>query len=354
MPDDGALLPPPTDSGMQVGMTASRLPRAALFALGTVLAALPAQEPAPKRLGVFLWHDSPNDLATLEGIRTGLAQSGLPCTFVERHADSDSTKAERALAELREARCDLVFALGTQAALLAKDKIVDVPVLFAAVSDAVASGVVPDWSGSGNNVCGASSWIPPATILDVFHLAVPECRRLGVIRSKTSGVVSTAELERMRTLLASPGAPTITLHEATTADAAGIGAAVAALLAHDVDAIWLPIDITIYQNVAAVQKALGDRRIPLLSTTAAGVRNGAHVGASIDFPLHGRRAAALALEVLVNGRNPATLAVDRMHGTLVTVNLAGARRSGIDLPLSLLALADELIDTEVDRGERTR
>lgn len=323
-------------------------------ALFAPLALATAQEAEPKRLGVFLWHDSPNDLATLAGIRAELDQSRLPCVFIERRADSDAEKAKAGLRALQDARCELVFALGTQAALLAKDTILDVPVVFAAVSDAVASGLVPDWNGSGINLCGASNWIPPAQVLDVFRLAAPHCRRLGVIRSKTSGVVSTAELARMREWLATAGAPPIALLDAVAADAAGIAPAVRGLLEQGIDALWIPIDITIYQHVAAVQQALGARGIPLLTTAAAAVRAGAHVGAAVDYTLHGRRAAAIALDVLLRGRHPGTLPIDRMHGALVSVNLGAAARSGVELPLSLLALADELIDDERREPEATR
>ena len=339
---------------MQCRMTASR-PGGVLVFVAAVLVrlaaavpadALPAQDtPAPRKLGVFLWHDSPNDLATLAGIRAALQQAGLPHVFVDHRAGSDPDRAKAALQALQAAHCDLVFALGTQAALLAKDAIVDVPVVFAAVSDPVASGVVSDWGGSGNNLCGCSNWIAPANVLDVFRLAVPGCRRLGVIRSRVSAVVSTAEVARMRTHLAAANGD-LTLHEAVARDADHIGEAIAELLAADVDAIWIPIDITIYQNVAAVRQALGARRIPLLTTAAAGVRNGAHVGAAVDYELHGRRAAAMAVDVLVHGKATGTIPVDRMKGTQVTVNLGIARRDGIDLPLSLLALADDVLTDE--------
>jgi len=313
--------------------------------------AVPAQDPptppTPRRLGVFFWHDSPNDAATFLGIAKGLQQAGLPHTFVEQRADSDPGKAKAGFAALRAAKCDLVFAMGTQAALLARDELKDVPVVFAAVSDPVASGVVRGWDGSGTNLCGASNWIAPANVLDVFHLAVPGLHRLGMLRSATSGVVSAAEHATMQAHLLSLPAGHLELHEAVAKDAAGIDAAVAALLAKNVDAIWIPIDITIYQNVPAVRKALGARKVPLLTTAAAGVRGGALVGALVDYPLHGRRTAALALDVLVRDKAPGSLPVDRMRGTQVVVNLATARQDGIELPLSLLAVADELIDPEI-------
>lgn len=309
------------------------------------------QPPRRPRLGVFLWHDSPNDLATLVGIRSGLALAHLESEIVERHARSDPAAATAALADLRQQRCDLVFALGTQAALLAKDALTDVPIVFAAVSDAKASGVVPDWTGSGTNVCGASNGIAPGAVLEVFRLAVPRLKRLGMIRSLSSGVVSAAELATMRAHVAATPGLDLTVVESVARDAADVERAAAALLVESVDAIWIPIDLTIYQDLTAVRRGLGRQHLPLLTTAATGVAGGAHVGAAVDYDLHGRRAAALALRVL-QGAEPGRLPVDRMRSTLVDVNLGAARRDGIELPLSILAVADELLDSEVPHGDR--
>lgn len=317
---------------------------------GLLAVAAPAQAQATRRLGVFFWHDSPNDIATWTGIRAGLTAAGLPAEFVERRADSDAARAVTCLSELRDARCELVFAMGTQSALLAKERLRDVPVVFAAVSNAVASGVVADWRGSGTNVCGASNWIDPANVLEVFRLAVPHLDHLGVLRSKASGVVSAAEVATMRDHLTRPGTRPLELREALASDAADVPRAVRELVAAGVDAIWIPIDLTIYRDIGAVRNALGDARVPLLSTAATGVRDGAVAGTTVDYELHGRRAAAIALDVLVRGRDPGSLPVDRMRSSLVLVNLAAARQNRVELPLSLLVLADELLDPEAPHG----
>ena len=319
----------------------------------------PAEVPAPPaapatalKLGVFFWHDSPNDEATYAGIQQGLREGGQAATFVEQRAAADPTKAKACFEALRAARCDLVFAMGTQAALLAKDQLRDLPVVFAAVSNPVASGIVPSWDGSGTNLCGASNWIAPQNVLAVFRLAVPGLKRLGLLRSAESGVVSAAEAAAMRAHLAANPEPHLELHEAIAKDQDGLAAAIAELRAQQVDAIWIPIDLLVYQNLPLVQQALGTSPLPLLTTAAAGVRNGALVGAVVDYPLHGRRAAALALSVLRHGKAPGALPIDRLQGNLVVVNLAAARQHGIELPLSLLAIADELIDPELFRAGR--
>lgn len=318
----------------------------------------PAEQPvvlgAPAiPLGVFFWHDSPNDDATWRGLQQGLADLRLPVAIVERRAGGDRNRALAQLDELRGG-CRLIVALGTDAALLCKERVPDVPVVFAAVSNAVASGIVADWNGSGRNLCGASNWIPPGAVLDVFQLAVPGLQRLGMLRSQASGVVSNAELLAMREHLAQQPRPPVQLVEAVAKDAADLPRAVTELRQAGVDAIWIPIDLTVYQNLAAVRQALGERPLPLVTTAAAGVRGGALVGATVDYALHGRRAATLVHAVLVGGKAPGTLPIDRMRSATVVVNVAAARAAGTELPLSLLLLADELLAAEAKDGKPAR
>ena len=110
-------------------------------------------------------------------------------------------------------------------------------------------------------------------------------------------------------------------------------------------AIWIPNDFTIYQNLHLVTKQATAARVPLVATALAAARNDAILGATVDFELHGRRTAALALRIL-DGEEPGALPVDTMHGFRILVNVDAARRAGIEVPLSLLVLADELIAEE--------
>lgn len=320
-----------------------------LLAAG-VLAGQDTRTPAPRRLAAFFWHDSPNDLAALEGVRRGLRAAGLPHVLEVLHADSDEAKGRAALDALAARPCDLLFAMGTQAALLARDRHATLPVVYTAVTNPVASGVVPGWQGSGRNLAGNSNWIAPETLLHVFRQAVPKLGRLGMLRSHATGVVSGAELQAMREHLGRAGAPKVEVVEALTPDAAGIAAAVQALRAAEVDALWIPIDFTIYQNMPAVLAASAGSGLPLLSSSLQAARDGAVVGVLVDYPLLGQRAAALAVEILAGRRRPGEIPVDTMRGYQVLVNLAAARRAGYEVPLSLLVLADILIDAEGGGG----
>lgn len=326
--------------------------------LAAFAAAGHAQQPTGKhRLGVFFWHDSPNDQATFAGVRAQFAKAGVQVEFVERNAGGDTGLAVRQLAELRDGGCELIFAMGTQAALLARQEVRSVPIVFAAVSNPVAAELVPTWSGTQGNLCGASNWVAPESVLAVFQLAVPGLRRLGMLRSEKDSVVSRAELATMRAYLATEGAPAVEVFEAVVPHVDLVEPAVRELLLRDVDAIWIPIDNSVYKNLDLVQRALQGRHVPLVTTAVGALRAappglGAIAGAVPDYPLHGRRVAAMALRLLRDGKQPHELPVDRMSGCLIVANLAAARRQQFELPLSLLALADEILEPEPEDAGR--
>lgn len=322
-----------------------------------IAATLPAQADSPPvgrplRLAAFFWHDSPNDITALGGIKEALAASGLPHELTEYRADSDTARGAAILQQLRRQPCDMVFAMGTNAALLAKAQLHDIPVVYVAVTNPVVSGIVDGWQGSGSNLAGASNWIPSANVVRVFQLAVPGLCRLGVLRTQKSGVVSAAELAAMREYLAGTGAPRVEIVEAVAIDHDGIDAAVQQLLQAQVQAIWIPIDIEIYQHVDAVRAARGRNHAPIVTTAMQAAHAGACVAAIVDYAMLGRKAGALAVDILMHGKAPGSLPVVTMHGYQVVVNLSAAHRAGIELPLSVLVLADELIVEEKGHEQR--
>ena len=75
---------------------------------------------APLRIGVLFWHDSPNDTAALSGVKEGFRLAGMNAEFDVVDAGEDRPKADAALAGWERRKFDLVYAMGTSAALRAK------------------------------------------------------------------------------------------------------------------------------------------------------------------------------------------------------------------------------------------
>lgn len=300
--------------------------------------------PPPVALGVFFWHDAPNDEAAFNGIERGLQAGGVRYALTVRRAGADAALAVRQLAELAAAEPKLVFAMGTQAALLARDHIRACPIVFTAVTHPVESGVAESWESAGGNLCGNSNWIESKAMLHAFTVAVPRLRRLGVVRSSTSGVVSAAELRQMQSYLHEPQAPRVELLEEVVATAAELGAATSRLRARGAQAVWVPIDNLVYENTSLILASLRDSGIPIVSSAKRGAAAGAALGVVVDYRLLGERAAAMARRVLAGAATPSALPVETMQSYQIIVNLAAAKACAYELPLGSLLIADRILD----------
>ncbi|MEZ5965086.1 MAG: ABC transporter substrate-binding protein [Planctomycetota bacterium] len=327
---------------------AERHPTALVAPLFATCWAIAAQEsaalPSPVPIGVFFWHDAPNDEAAYDGIERGLRAGGVSCTLTVRRAESDQARAAEQLTRLAASHPRLVFAMGTQAALLARQYIHDCPIVFTAVTHPVEAGVAESWQSAGANVCGNSNWIESETMLSAFRVCVPRLARLGVLRSSVSGVVSAAELRQMQRYLREPQAPRVELLEEVVQSADELDGATARLRARGAQAVWVPIDNLVYENTAAVLEALRGSGIPIVSSAQRGAAAGATLGVVVDYGLLGERAAALARRVLRGQVAPADLPVQTMQSHQLVVNLAAAKACAYEVPLPSLLVADRILD----------
>jgi putative ABC transport system substrate-binding protein len=300
--------------------------------------------PAPVPLAAFFWHDVPNDEAAFAGIERGLRAAGIDAAFTVKRASADRALAKQQLAEIGSARPRLVFALGTQSALLAREHLRDTAIVFTAVTHPIEAGLAKSWDSAGANMCGNSNWISSDKVLKTFQLVVPGLARLGVLRSTRTGEVSAAEMRQMQRMLWEPNAPRVELLQEVVERADDLAAAVARLRQRGAQAIWVPIDVEVYQNMHLLLQALAGSGIPLVSSALRGVEAGAVAGAVVDYGLLGERAAALAQRVLRDGVAPAALPIGTMHSSQVVVNLAGAKACGYEVPLNALLVADRILD----------
>jgi putative ABC transport system substrate-binding protein len=117
----------------------------------------------------------------------------------------------------------------------------------------------------------------------------------------------------------------------------------AALALARVDYLFVPEDV--YSNPALPQLIAHFERVklPALYLYPIHVRNGGLMSMSYDIG-EGHTAAIDMVARILRGENPATIPVYVSTRYHVAVNRRTARAMGIEVPVSLLARADEVVD----------
>ncbi len=324
-------------------MRSSTLPLAILcLLLSAAGAGRAADSPRTRRIGVLFWHSSPSDAKAFRGVREGFELTGIPHRFEELNAREDAGKARAAVKRWEAEGFDLIYALGTSAALRAKEATKRIPVVFTAVTNPFGSGVVDSWSGSGTNLCGNSNWIDTSDVLQVFQLTVRGLAKLGVVYNP-SNPVSLEEIAEARRLFREQPERRLRLIEAGIHGPKDLKDAVNQVIKRGAEALWIPIDHDVYQHLDVVDSITRPKRIPLLASQESAARTRALVGVTVDYRALGRRSVIFAKRVLLDGADPGKLPVGRLRSYRVIANLAAARRMGLRLPLRLLARADEIL-----------
>jgi phosphate transport system substrate-binding protein len=303
-----------------------------------------AQTPVYK-IGILMWHESPHDESALKGFETGINLSGISHKLDLKRAYGDEDQARFFLRNWVKNKVDLIFTIGTKGTLWAMEETKDIPIVFSAVTNPVASGIADSWQSSGRNVTGSSNWIECRHKLNIFKEAVPGLQRLGVVYLPDNPV-SMAEVVCAREC--SPGEG-IELIEASIQKAGEIGKAVEDLIARGIDALWIPIEEVIYKNLSRVGQVTHPARLPVVSSTLEAleeVSRGdpvAMVSVTVDYESLGRLCVPAAIEILTKKKEPGKIPVMTSDRYYLTININAAEIIRHQIPPVFLSRADKVL-----------
>ena len=242
--------------------------------------------------------------------------------------------------ELKAANVDVVVTISYPAAAAAKRS--GIPTVLASGSgDPVATGLVESLARPGGNVTGITD---DASTLSTKRLSLltsmlPKLRRVAMLWNKDDLGMS------MR-------------YEASAKAAQGIGVMVQPLgvrepddfdeafaaMARDMpDAILMVSDSLTLLNRKRVIDFAAEHRLPAIYEAESIVRDGGLMSYGADQKESFDRAAAM-VALIFKGAKPADLPVEQPTRYLFMINLKAAKWIGLEIPATLLALADEVIE----------
>jgi putative tryptophan/tyrosine transport system substrate-binding protein len=318
--------------------------------LGGAAAAWPvaarAQQPALPVIG-FLSSLAHSDLGlVLPGLHRGLNDAG----FVEgrnlaieyRWAEGDYQRLPTLAAELVNRKVAVIAAIsGTPAALAAKAATTTIPVVFAIGGDPVAPGLVTSLSRPGGNVTGVSFYSSPVVTkrLDLARELVPEGSRIALL-AHPENPPSVEEGRAVQAAAAALGQPCLILNASTQNH---IDEAFAIIKQQGVRALIVTSDPFFFSERVKLVVLMARDALPTIFADREQADAGGLLSYGASRP-DAYRQAGNYVGRIVKGEKPGELPVTLPTKFQIVVNLKTARSLRIDIPATVLARADEVIE----------
>ena len=255
-------------------------------------------------------------------------EKGVKFTVNYDNCMADANVMEQIISDFIAEEVDLMVGVATPVAMAMQADTEDnqIPVIFAAVSDPLATGVVESLEAPGANVTGTSDFLDTTAVMNLIFAANPEADKIGLLYDLGQDASTTAIADAKAYL----DAKGIEYVERTGTTVDEVSLAVDALIADEVDAIFTPSDNTIMQAELTIYEKLADAGIPHYTGADSFALNGAFLGYGVDYANLGVETANMIAEVLLEGKEPATLPVKTFDNGTATVNTEVCEKLGFD------------------------
>jgi ABC-type uncharacterized transport system substrate-binding protein len=310
---------------------------------------LPAHAQQPERMrqiGVLMLYpeNDPQGQLRATAFQEGLQKLGwvvgrnVQIDFRWGFGDADWIRS--AAAQLLRLAPDVILANGTPAAKTMQQASRTVPVIFIAGSDPVVDGLVPSLAHPGGNLTGFYVFEPSlaAKLLELLKEMAPKVARVAILYNPDANPASW-------TASAVAAGPKFAVEVVTAPlrDAKEIEAAMAQWGREpNVGVIVVP-DPATNAHRKLINELAARYRLPVIHPLRAAAAEGGLMSYGVDLPNVFRQAAVYADRIL-KGANPADLPISLPNKFELVINLTTAKTLGIDIPMSLMVRADEILD----------
>jgi putative ABC transport system substrate-binding protein len=257
-----------------------------------------------------------------------------------RWAEGRNERYAEIAAEFVRLKVDVIVTVTTPATLAAKQATATIPIVFAAASDPIGTGLVASLARPGGNVTGQGNQVSDTSgkKLELLREVVPGLRRLAIMAN-----------------VANPAA-VLDMNEAqATAHALGLAVTISEIRrAEDIvhafealkdraDALYLCPDQVMNTNRTRINILAVGARLPTMYALREYVEAGGLMSYGPNTLDQFRRAAGYVDKIL-RGAKPSDIPVEQPTRFDLVINLTTAKALGLAVPPTLLARADEVIE----------
>jgi putative tryptophan/tyrosine transport system substrate-binding protein len=258
-----------------------------------------------------------------------------------RWADGDYERFPTLVAELLAARVEVIVTAGTPAALAVKRATSTVPLVMVAVGDPVGTGLVPSLARPSGNLTGLSSIAPDleGKRLQLLREVVPKLSYVGVFFNPAN-LFHTVSMQQARAAAEALG---IRLAPLSVRASQELDGAFATILKEKPDAILVLADRVYLHERKRMMDFAARHRLPSVNAHREMVEAGGLMVYGPSYEEMHRRAADYVDKIL-KGAKPGDLPIEQPAKFTLVINLTTAKALGLDVPATLLARADEVIE----------
>ena len=297
------------------------------------------QQPAKiPRIGIL--DDAPMWQPFRQALRELGYVEGQNIVYEYRYGEGAPDRLGTVAAELVRRPVDLIATYGTQATHAAKEATATIPIVMIGVGDPVRAGLVASLARPGGNVTGNTVLSPDLgpKRLQILREVI-NVRRV-VYLANPDNASNVAALAETKIAASEAGIVLIPVEVHVVGD---FDPAFAAIRRERPDAVLVSNDPFHQLHIGRIIEFLAKNRLPGMFQSKESVAPGGFIAYGPNLPDLFRRAAGYVHRIL-QGTKPADLPVESPAKFDLAVNLKTAKALGIDIPPTLLARANEVIE----------
>jgi putative tryptophan/tyrosine transport system substrate-binding protein len=260
-----------------------------------------------------------------------------------RWADNERERLPELAADLVRRRVTVIAAMQTSTALAAKAATSSIPVVFYSAGDAVEVGLVPRFNRPGGNLTGINTLfgeLGPKQ-LGLLHDLLPGATRFGLLVNPGGAeFVREASIKGVQAAADKLGR---TLEILSAAGPGDIDAVFAGLPKKHVDGVLVSTNQLFFNRRVQLATVAVRHGIPTIFNDRAFAEAGGLMSYGNIVP-EGNRQVGIYVGRILKGEKPSDMPVMQPTKFEFVINLQTARTIGIEIPPTLLAIADEVIE----------
>jgi putative ABC transport system substrate-binding protein len=288
--------------------------------------------------------DAPDYVAAF---RQGLAETG----YIEgqnvaieyRWAEGHFDRLPELVADLVRRQVNVIVTANTTAALAAKAATQTIPIVFLLGSNPVDIGLVASLNRPGGNVTGVTDLQTSVVTkrLGLLHELVPAAKAIGILVNPTNRVLAEADAKEAATAAAALGVRLVVLNTSSPAE---IDATFVTIEREHIGGLLTNGDSYFMINRIQLATLAARHAVPTIFTFPENAAAGGLMSYGTDMIDTTRQVLGVYAGRVLKGEKPADLPVQQTAKLEFVLNLVTAKALQITFPLTLLAIADKVIE----------